>query len=487
MAKRQKQKFTSIFKNNAIMIGKIARYTPIYFFLMIAEGVIWGFIHSAQSVFNYNLLNTVDGGDFYYAVKTIAIMASFWILAYIFDKWYWCIMNPLIKRKLHLRMHEEMFVKALSLDLSCFDDPEFYNDFVWAMNESDQRAVEVIEDTGKLINRIVASATLFTLLFTVDPIIALILFLSSSVTVISNLIANKVSFKHSKETNPLWRKKNYINRVYHLSDYAKELRIRRADELLMADYDENTEKIIAAEKKYGKKYFLLYGLGWNAVGTITNYAIILYMIVMLSRGELAVGGFAASVGMIWRIRWLLVDLIDRITKYPKHSLYIEKYLEFMHFRPVIKDGITDIPDFESLEFKNVSFSYEFSAHPKYRFHDEDYEAPKKEDGKEALSGVNLKLSQGDKIAIVGYNGAGKTTLIKLIMRLYDPTEGEILYNGINIKEFEPVAYRKKIGTVFQDFKIFATSIAENVMNGEYRNEDEERVLSALKIADFTDK
>ena len=241
MAKRPRQKFTSIFKNNAAMIGKIARYTPVYFFLMLAEGVIWGFIHSAESVFNYNLLNTVDGGDFYYAVKIIAVMASFWILAYIFDKWYWCIMNPLIKRKLHLRMHEEMFLKARSLDLSCFDDPEFYNDFVWAMNESDQRAINVMEDTGKLINRIVASATLFTLLFTVDPIIALILFLSSAVTVISNLIANKVSFMHSKETNPLWRKKDYINRVYHLSDYAKELRIRRADELLMADYDENTE------------------------------------------------------------------------------------------------------------------------------------------------------------------------------------------------------------------------------------------------------
>lgn len=487
MAKRPRQKFTSIFKNNAAMIGKIARYTPVYFFLMLAEGVIWGFIHSAESVFNYNLLNTVDGGEFHYAVKIIAVMASFWILAYIFDKWYWCIMNPLIKRKLHLRMHEEMFVKARSLDLSCFDDPEFYNDFVWAMNESDQRAVNVMEDTGKLINRIVASATLFTLLFTVDPIIALILFLSSAVTVISNLIANKVSFMHSKETNPLWRKKDYINRVYHLSDYAKELRIRRADELLMADYDENTEKIIAAEKKYGKKYFLLYGLGWNAVGTVTNYAVILYMIVMLSRGELAVGGFAASVGMIWRIRWLLVDLIDRITKYPKHSLYIEKYLEFMRFEPQIKDGITDIPDFESLEFRDVSFSYEFSAHPKYAFHDEDYTPPEKKNGKEALKHVSLKLSKGDKIAIVGYNGAGKTTLIKLIMRLYDPTEGEILYNGINIKEFDPEAYRKKIGTVFQDFKIFAASIAENVMNGEYCDGDEKTVKNALQKADFTEK
>ena len=487
MAKRPRQKFTSIFKHNAALIGKIARYTPVYFFLMLAEGVIWGFIHSAESVFNYNLLNTVDGGEFHYAVKIIAVMASFWIIAYIFDKWYWCIMNPLIKRKLHLRMHEEMFVKARSLDLSCFDDPEFYNDFVWAMNESDQRAINVMEDTGKLINRIVASATLFTLLFTVDPIIALILFLSSAVTVISNLIANKVSFMHSKETNPLWRKKDYINRVYHLSDYAKELRIRRADELLMADYDENTEKIIAAEKKYGKKYFLLYGLGWNAVGTVTNYAVILYMIVMLSRGELAVGGFAASVGMIWRIRWLLVDLIDRITKYPKHSLYIEKYLEFMRFEPQIKDGITDIPDFESLEFRDVSFSYEFSAHPKYAFHDEDYTPPEKKNGKEALKHVSIKLFKGDKIAIVGYNGAGKTTLIKLIMRLYDPTEGEILYNGINIKEFDPEAYRKKIGTVFQDFKIFAASIAENVMNGEYCDKDEKTVKNALQKADFTGK
>ncbi len=487
MSKKIKQKFSSIVKNNVTMLAKIARYTPIYFFLMLSEGILWGFIHSAESIFNYNLLNTVDGGDFAYAAKIIAVMASFWILAYVFDKWYWCIMNPLIKRKLHLRMHEEMFVKALSLDLSCFDDPEFYNDFVWAMNESDQRAVQVIEDTGKLINRIVASATLFGLLFTVDPIIAVILFLSSIVTVVCNLLGNKVSFKHSKETNPLWRKKNYINRVYHLADYAKELRIRRANELLMAEYDENTEKIIAAEKKYGKKYFLLYGLGWNAIGTLTTFAVTLYMIFMLARGELEVGGFAASVGVVWRIRWLLVDMIDRLTKYAKHSLYIEKYLEFMRFTPEIKDGITDIPEFENLEFCDVSFSYEFSAHPKYRFHEEDYEPPKKEDGKNVLSHVDLKLSKGDKIAIVGYNGAGKTTLIKLIMRLYDPTEGEILYNGINIKDFEPTAYRKKIGTVFQDFKIFATSIAENVMNGGYDERDRQTVISALNTADFGDK
>ena len=470
------------------MLGKIAKYTPDYFVLMIVEGVIWGFINASVAVLYYKLLNAVDeGNDFSYSVGIIGTMAIFYVFAYAFDKWYWHIHNQLMRQKLHLRMHEELFRKALSLDLACFDDPEFYNDFVWAMNESDKRAVEIIEDTGKLINRLVASFTLFSLLFEVDLVIAIILFASSCVTVICNLIGNRISFNHSKESNPLWRKKSYINRVYHLSDYAKELRTNHADELLMKEYDENTEKIIELEKKYGKKYFLLYGLGWEIIGNLTYFAIIIYMITLLSKGSLLIGGFTASVSMIWKVRWQLTDLIERLTKYPKHSLYIEKYLEFMRFEPQIKDGITDVPEFESLEFRNVSFSYEFSTHPKYRFHDDDYKAPKQQNGKNVLKNVNLTVKRGDKIAIVGYNGAGKTTLIKLIMRLYDPTEGEILYNGVNIKEYEPNAYRKMIGTVFQDFKIFATSIAENVMNGNYRSEDRETVLNALKAADFTDK
>lgn len=489
MNKKPKQKLSSIIRNNAIMLGKIAKYTPEHFILMLASGIIGGAISSAAAVFNYNLLNAVDeGSDFLYAAKIIGAMAAFYLLAYIFDRWYWCIKKPLMCQKLSLCMHEELFVKAHSIDLSCFDDPEFYNDFVWAMNEADKRALDVVENSRKLIERIFASVTLLGLLLTVNPVIALILFLSCCITIVCNLIGNEIDFRHSKEANPLRRKKDYINRVYHLSDYAKELRVSHADELLMKEYDKNTEKIISIDIKYGKKYFIFWGLGWNLLSTITFFSIILYMIMLLENGSIAVGGFAASVTVVWNIRWQLTYLIEHLTEYQMHSLYIEKYLEFMRFEPQIKDGLADIPPFESLEFRNVSFSYEFSAHPKYRFHEEDYTPPAQEgDGKEALKNINLKISKGDKIAIVGYNGAGKTTLIKLIMRLYDPTEGEILYNGINIKEYEPEAYRAQIGTVFQDFKIFATTIAENVMNGDYRESDKETVLTALQAADFTEK
>ena len=490
MSKTPKQSLRTIFKNNFIMLRAVVRHTPDYFLLMIAEGIIWGCLNSAVSVFQYNLLNAVDAGaDFAYAARIILMMAAFYLLAYAFDKWYWCIHNPLMRKKLHLKMHEELFAKALSLDLACFDDPEFYNDFVWAMNESDARAIEEVEDTGKLINRGGASVTLFGILLTVDPIIALILLLSSAVTVTCDLIGNKVSFKNSKELTPLDRKKAYINRVFHLSDYAKEIRVRRADELLMAEYDENTEKMIAVDKKYGKLYFILYGLEWNGMGTVTFFAIVLYMIHLLSIGKIEVGGFAASVGVIWNVRWMLSDLMDRLTKYTKHSLYTEKYLEFMRAEAKIRAGKTEIPPFRSLELCDVSFSYDFSDHAKYRYHEEDYTPPAATDGKDALRHVNLRINAGDKIAIVGYNGAGKTTLIKLMMRLYDPTEGKILYNGVDIREYDPVAYRQQIGTVFQDFKIFATSVAENVMNGEYSGTAEEQatVHRALEAADFTEK
>lgn len=94
---------------------------------------------------------------------------------------------------------------------------------------------------------------------------------------------------------------------------------------------------------------------------------------------------------------------------------------------------------------------------------------------------------GERIAIVGYNGAGKTTLIKLLMRLYDTTNGEILYNGRSIRDFVPEKYREHIGSVFQDYKVFAASIAENVIGGEYTDNDEEAVMWALKAASFDEK
>ena len=484
---KKKQKVGNILKNNLLMIKKIAKFSPSYFLYMVIIGVIYGAWNASYTIFTYTLLNTIDtGGNFPYAVKIILVMSVIITLFCAYEALYYNIINPLVKQKLRLRMHEELFVKARSLDLSCFDDPEFYNDFIWAMEQSDNRAIQVADDVQRLVQSIVSLSLNLGILLTIDPLVALILFVTSGISVAATLIDNKIGFKKEKIANPLHRKTKYINRVYHLADYAKELRIRHASELFIAEYDDNLEKIIDLDKKYGKKIFLFRGVLGEELMVFTQFIIILYMMRFLGDGTILVGGFAAALNVIWNVRWNLQNFVTIFTKFPQHSLYIEQYKGFLEYEPQIKGGRKDVPDFESLEFRNVSFSYEFSAHPKYKFHDDDHKSRAVE-SKEALKDVSLTIKKGDKAAIVGYNGAGKTTLIKLIMRLYDPTEGEILYNGVNIKEYDPEEYRKKIGTVFQDFKIFATSVAENVMNSPFDQNDRETVLRALESSDFTDK
>lgn len=484
----KRQGILRILSNNFRIVAKVARLTPDYFISVIIEGIIWGTINSAMSVFTVYLFDALDeGAPFRQLAITIAIMAVFYLLAYAFDAWYWRVYNPILRQKLELRLHKELFEKSQTLDVACYDDPDFYNDFVWAMDEAGSRAYEVMGDLGAIIHRIVLGGTLFTLMFSIDKWLALILVVSSVLSTVVYQIANEVWFKHEKEAKPLWRKSDYINRVFQLPEYSKELRISKADELMLDEMDENLEKTVKVERKYGKKYFLYYGFLDNIFRNLTHYGIMLYMLYQLVDGAVLIGAFAASINVIWRVRYALSDFVERITKFPKHSLFLEKYYGFLSFEPKTESGELSVPTFESLELRNVSFTYDFSKNPKYQFHDKDHKSSAKE-STEALRNVNLTLRRGEKIAIVGYNGAGKTTLIKLLMRLYDPTEGEILLNGVDVRNYDITSYRDKIGAVFQDFKIFAASIGENVMNGGYDKETEsENVLSALDAAGFGDK
>ena len=435
--KRPRQSFATVVSNNWFALKKVAHYTPGLFVLMFVEILLIELLAAAGAYFNYFLLNEVSAvdGSFVRAAIIIGVMAVAMLALYGLDKWFWFVFNGVMSEKLHLKMHEELFRKAQQLDLACFDDPEFYNDFVWAMDESRKRALQVVQDTATFIGKLVGCTSLVGLMLSIDPLIAVVLLVSSVISIVCESMANRLHYDREKEIRPLWRVNGYINRVFHLGDYAKEIRISDAEEMVMEQYADNNVKIIDCQFKYGRKYYLLYGLGFGMMELLTFYGTLLYMIFKLKAGVLEIGGFAAAIQVIWNIRWHLLGLVRRIINFPNHSLYIEKWREFLHFEPTVTGENTDLPPFESLELRNVSFSYEFSAHPKYRFRED----PSSNECREALRNVNLTIRAGDKVAIVGYNGAGKTTLIKLMMRLYDPTEGVILYNGVDIREYDPAA------------------------------------------------
>ena len=157
-------------------------------------------------------------------------------------------------------------------------------------------------------------------------------------------------------------------------------------------------------------------------------------------------------------------------RFHEHAIYIEKVITFMEYQPKIISGALAAPEFQKLTIKGLSFSYK-----------------KNDETIMALNNVNMEINKGERIAIVGYNGAGKTTLTKLILRLYDPKDGEILYNGINLKDISIEELHKRTVAVFQDYRIFAATIAENVVAGETVEHNRDKILKALKHSTFDSK
>ncbi|MBQ2827337.1 MAG: ABC transporter ATP-binding protein [Clostridia bacterium] len=479
--KKDKLPPLQIVKYNFFMLKKIAQFTPQYIFFMFVTGIIGGVSRSVSTVFTYALFNALDrpGVNFREIATYLVLIILTDVVLSIFGAWYFQYYYPVMDRNLQHKMHEELFGHALKMDLACYDDPKFYNDYVWAMDESKGRAVQVLEDVGRIITYLITLSTLITLMMQVDMIVGAILLAGCIINAVMWEINNKIYFKKNEKLKPLRRKNSYVNRIFHLADHAKELRVSSAGDNLEEMYSENVKEIVREEIKSGKKVYLLRIIE-NFVSVTARFLPVVLLLVKLYDGSAQLGGFVASINIIWNLNWSMYDLAKNILRMQDNAQYVGKYIKFLSYTPNITDGPLAADPLESIELRNVSFAYTSDTE----------NAEKAEDEKEikySLKNVSFKIKQGEKVAIVGYNGAGKTTLTKLIMRLYDPTEGQVFYNGKPMTEYKIAALRERIGTVFQDYKIFAASIAENVMGGEVEENDREAVTDALTKATFSDK
>ncbi len=479
--KKEKMPLGHVLSNDVKMLGKIWQMTPQYIFFMAVVGIVSGIASSLTTVCTFALFNALDEPDVTFGriVGYLAAILAVNLAINLFHAWYYEYYQPITDKKLQHRMHAELFDHALSMDLACYDDPKFYNDYVWAMDESKRRAVQVLDDTSRLIKYLISLSTLVTLMMRVDVVVGLILLAGCAVSMVIWRISSILYLKKDERVKPDHRKNSYINRVYHLADYAKDLRIGRADENLQGMYAESVSHIVKEEVANGKRAFFL-DLTDDVVTTVCRFLPMILLLMKLYRGEAQLGAFTASVSMIWELNWMMRDLIRNLIRLPENAQYAEKYLRFLSSVPTVTDGKEEAGPLETLEMKNVSFTYESVDPGKETDGEAERPAP-------SLDGVSLTIRKGEKIAVVGYNGAGKTTLTKLFMRLYDPTDGEILYNGKNLREYRIASLRDRIGTVFQDYKIFAATVAENVLGAECGEADRPLVEDALGKATFGEK
>ncbi len=438
-----------------------------YLFELVIDYTVSMFVQNI--LFLKVLLSIIDdGADFKTYFRSLLLFFGIYLGCNIISAYLQ--RTRLISAKVVLKkLNNKIFEKAISLDVACYENPEFYDKY--------QRATLVLSsgyydllcwDVAAIIGGVIALACVITTVTIISPMYLLFLLPVTLVFVIE-LFKSKAVYKRDLEMTTNNRIKAYIQRTMFLKDFSKDMRTSNIFAVLMLRFKASIDANIVILKKYGIKLFaysMVSSLFSDFIPIIGTYAYAGYQFIYTKL--LTVSDFSVVLSSINSVRQATQNIAEGFDELTQMALFFQNLRDFFDYEPKIQDGGKEAEEFQSLEFKNVSFSY-----------------PDTE--KVILENVSFKIDHGDTVAIVGVNGAGKSTLVKLILRFYDCTEGEILYNGVNVKKYNVRSLRNAFATVFQDYKNFAVSVNENIMCHECDADEKKIAERALKQSGVWDK
>ncbi|SCY65668.1 ABC transporter ATP-binding protein [Butyrivibrio sp. INlla14] len=419
------------------------------------------------------VINSLQSGDSFGRIMIfVAIVTVVACAMSFYDKFLVGYRFPINNVIVNKELYKLLFKKSRNVELECFENSEFYDKYTLAMEKADTRLVETVHAVFNTIFGAIAGVCAFVFMFQVDKISVLFLIFPAIGNFVFNRMISHIDYDRNKDMNPHNRRIAYINRVMYLPEYAKEMRLTDVFSLMRRQYKEAITGLADVTKKYTKKAMVLHWLYVMFTFTFIFEGLLIYgAFCTLVRGSMSLAQLSVITSMMVSTTWILIGFTESLTSLFKNGLFIEYLRTFLEYKEKISEnyeGIDPGTEIKTLEFRDVSFSYK---------------------DKKVLSHLNMEFRGGKTYALVGHNGAGKTTLIKLLLRLYDPTEGEILLNGRNIKEYDLKKYRALFATAFQDNRMFSMSVTDNVVMGENIPEAKkiERVEEALKLSGAYDK
>ena len=460
--------------NNLFLLRLFFRGTPLYAISIIVEAVRHNLVNFLeQTICVYLILDVIETKKPY--VNVLWVVGLFLLLDFAA-----AAISNLYEQRIKLKylpiaqknLKELLYEKAGTVDLACYDNTEYYNDFMLSVSEADN-AISRAEQLLRMVFGSITVLLCYGIFFaTQDVMSILFVFIAFALrTVFSNLL-NKWRYTIRQTENPLLRKREYVKRIFYLQQYAKELRLNKeASKCMQDEFDKVNKELYQLHKTMGKKSFLL---DFTAKYLMSDFMLdIVYVLYLIVRAVLmksvSLSGVVVLYNSAANLRRGFATVVDLGPHMVETGLYVEKIRSFLDKESEIPNQKTcEIPKSAGvLECRNVSFGYQADC--------------------PILRNVNLTIRAKEKVALVGYNGAGKTTLIKLLLRLYDPTEGQILLDGVDIRNYDVEEYRRYIGVVFQDFKLFAASVAENVVMDRTEGVEEQSIWEAVRKSGFAEK
>jgi ATP-binding cassette subfamily B protein len=369
------------------------------------------------------------------------------------------ITQQLLQNAVSMRIQLMVMEKAASLDLQFYEDPASYDLLRRAQNDSINRPVLMIATAFGLLQTILTLLTMIAFLFGVSWILAILVLLSPVPAFIADTRYGWRGYNIARWGSRLLRRMTYLVSLVTTDSFAKEVKlfglghyfIERYRLIAKVFYDTQRAQVV-------RRYLTGFALG--NISTIVTSATYLYIALQAIAGQLSLGALTAYTQAAIQVQNSIQSVLGGFSGMYEHNLYLNNLVELMAKQPSLPVAPAPKPVPSPLSgeirFENVGFVYPGSE-------------------TRALDDVSFTIAAGETLAVVGRNGAGKTTLFKLICRLYDPTEGRILIDGVDIREFEPAELRRQIGAMFQDYVDYQATAGENIGLGnvpEIANRDE---------------
>jgi ATP-binding cassette subfamily B protein len=356
----------------------------------------------------------------------------------------------------------ELIQKTAKVELASLEDSEFYDKLERARQQTTSR-VSLMSNVLAQIQDIITIISLVSGLIYFYPILILLLVISIIPSFINELKYSQSSYSLQKSWTPERRELDYMRMIGASDVTAKEIKLFGLADFISSTFKRISDKYYKANKKLSIKKSLWGGV-FHILGDLAYYGAYVFIVLKAVAGLVTIGDLTFLAGSFSQLRNQLQTVFSRFSNITQSAMYLQDYFEFidMDFSSDNPEQYREAPsEFNhSIQFENVSFSY-----------------PQSE--KMVLSSLTFDLKKGEKLALVGENGAGKTTLIKLLLRLYEPTGGQILMDGVPIREYRKEDYQKMLGAIFQDFVKYYLTAKINIAVG---NIDEQHNSEKIKDA-----
>jgi ATP-binding cassette subfamily B protein len=339
--------------------------------------------------------------------------------------------------------------KALLLDLHYFEDAQYYDKLQNARRETNWRAMAMVNTVFNAIQQVLTLISFVASLLWFSPLIALILFGATIPAFLAQTHFSRLRFRLLTWRAPEFRRMQYLEHLLTVDTAVKEVKLFVLGEPLLQRHQALFHHFFHEDEVLARKRSFISML-WGVVASAGYYVAYGWIIWQTVAGVITIGGMTFYLTLFRQSQSVVQTLFANLSQLYEGGLFLTNLFDFLALEPRMQEGRNlpvPRPIRWGIEFRNVSFRY-----------------PDREEW--ALREINLRIEPGEKMALVGANGAGKTTLIKLLTRLYDPTEGQILLDGVDLRDYNVDELRQRIGVIFQDFVRYQTTARENIGFGQ---------------------